>query len=54
MELTNSVDGWKLYGFDFIEGTVEFDMTVTPEKALIGQGKGKGGYVMRMDNYRDF
>ncbi len=52
--LTNSVDGWKLYGFDFIEGTVEFDMTVTPEKALIGQGKGKGGYVMRMDNYRDF
>ncbi len=52
--LTNSADGWKLYGFEFIGGGSEFDMTVTPEEAMIGKGIGEAGYVMRMDNDRAF
>lgn len=48
--LTNSAGGWKLYGFEFINGGGEFDMTVSPGKALIGQGEGNARYVMRMDN----
>lgn len=47
--LTNGADGWKLYGFEFIGGGSEFDMTITPEKAMIGKGIGEAGYVMRMD-----
>lgn len=47
--LTNSAEGWKLYGFEFIGGGSEFDMTATPGEALIGKGKGEAGYVMRMD-----
>ena len=52
--LTNSVSGWKLYGFEFINGGGEFDMSVLPEKAMLGQGKGDARYVMRMDNNNDF
>ena len=52
--LTNSVNGWKLYGFEFINGGGEFDMTVLPEEAMIGQGEGNARYVMRMDNNRNF
>lgn len=52
--LTNSANGWKLYGFEFINGGGEFDMTVLPEKAMIGQGEGNARYVMRMDNNRTF
>lgn len=48
--LTNGVNGWRLYGFEFINGGGEFDMTVLPENALIGQGEGNARYVMRMDN----
>lgn len=48
--LTNGVNGWRLYGFEFINGGGEFDMNVLPEDALIGQGKGNARYVMRMDN----
>lgn len=52
--LTNSGNGWKLYGFDFINDGGEFDMTVLPEQAIIGQGEGNARYVMRMDNNRTF
>lgn len=52
--LTNSASGWKMYGFEFINGGGEFDMTVLPEKAMIGQGEGNARYVMRMDNNRTF
>ncbi|WP_455509527.1 PKD-like family lipoprotein [Butyricimonas paravirosa] len=52
--LTNGANGWKLYGFEFINGGGEFDMTVTPEKAMIGQGEGNARYVMRMDNNKTF
>lgn len=48
--VTNSANGWKLYGFEFINGGGEFDMNVSPEEALIGRGEGNGRYVMRMDN----
>ena len=52
--LTNGANGWYLYGFEFINGGGEFDMTVTPEKAMIGQGEGNARYVMRMDNNKTF
>lgn len=48
------MNGWKLYGFEFINGGGEFDMTVLPEEAMIGQGEGNARYVMRMDNNRNF
>lgn len=48
--LTNSASGWKMYGFEFINGGGEFDMTVSPDKAMLGQGEGNARYVMRMDN----
>lgn len=52
--LTNGAEGWKLYGFEFINDGGEFDMTVSPASALIGSGKGTARYVMRMDNNRRF
>lgn len=48
--LTNSESGWKLYGFEFINGGGEFDSGVSPEEALLGQGEGIARYFMRMDN----
>lgn len=47
--LTNSARGWKLYALPFIAGGNEFE-EVTPEQALIGQGNGEAGYVIRMEN----
>lgn len=52
--LTNSAEGWKFYGFDFINGGGEFDRNVSPEQALIGKGEGNARYVMRMDNNKTF
>ena len=52
--LTNSASGWKLYGFEFINGGGEFDRSVSPEKAMIGKGLGQARYVMRMDNNNSF
>lgn len=52
--LTNNGTEWKLYGFEFINGGGEFDMTVLPEKAMIGKGEGNARYVMRMDNNETF
>lgn len=52
--LTNDANGWKLYGFEFINDGGEFDMTVLPQQAIIGQGMGNGRYVMRMDNNKTF
>ncbi|MCB6974848.1 MULTISPECIES: PKD-like family lipoprotein [Butyricimonas] len=48
--LTNIENSWKLYRFEFLNGGGEFDMTVLPEKAMIGQGEGYARYVLRMDN----
>jgi len=47
--LTNTAQGWKLYGLPFIGGGNEFE-DVTPGKALIGQGNGQARHVIRMEN----
>lgn len=46
--ITNSPDGWKLYGIRFIGGGSEFDGSVAPDDYLLGKGKGKGACVLRM------
>lgn len=52
--LTNSESGWKLYGFEFMNGGGEFDTAVRPEEILLGRGKGRASYVMRMDSNKSF
>lgn len=52
--LTYKAGQWKMYAFPFIGGGSEIDTNVNTEDYLIGTGKGRATYCMRMYNNYEY